>query len=207
MGKGNRQRRPARRPPYKEPRPVILVVTEGAVTEPEYLNGFRSTVKNPRVEIHIVPQAGVPRTIVQVARDRKREAEAQARRQADENLRFDEVWCVFDYDEHPNVPNTKKMARDNGIRLAVSNPCIELWLWLHFADQPGMRSRQELHKLIKRHVPNYDKHVDYAHYESGYQSAVRRAARLDEDAAADGEEGRNPSTGMWRLTESIRSSV
>ena len=27
------------------------------------------------------------------------------------------------------------MARDNGIRVAISNPCFELWLVLHYAQQ------------------------------------------------------------------------
>ena len=134
-------------------------------------------------------------------------AEKRARREKDENLRFDEVWCVFDIDQHPNVPDAKQMARDNGIELAVSNPCIELWLWLHFADQPGMQDRHRLQAMMKQHIHNYDKHVEYSDYAPGYEEAVRRASRLDEIAREDNEEGRNPTTGVWRLTESIRSDA
>jgi len=99
------------------------------------------------------------------------------------------------------------MARDNGIELAVSNPCFELWLWLHFADQPGMRHQKDLQSMMKQHIPNYDKHVTYFDYAAGYQAAVGRARRLDEDAGLANEEGRNPTTGVWQLTERIRSDA
>jgi len=207
VGKRNRDRRPARRTPYKDAKPVILIVTEGEVTEPEYLNGFARATRNSRVRIRVRGGVGVPKTIVEFAKDRKIEAEEQARGEKDDNLRYDEVWCVFDFDEHPNIPDAKQMARDNGIELAMSNPCFELWLWLHFADQPGMQYRHRLQSMMKRHVPNYDKHVDYSDYATGYEAAYGRASRLDKDAKAANEEGRNPTTGVWQLTESIRSDA
>ena len=142
---------------------------------------------------------------MEVARDKKRKADEEARR--DENLRYEEVWCVFDVDDHPNVENSKQMARDNDLKLAVSNPCIELWLWLHFAEQPGMRHRHDLQSMMRQHIRGYDKHVEYGDYAEGYEGAARRAERLDENAKADNDEGRNPTTGVWRLTESIRSQA
>ena len=151
--------------------------------------------------------AGYPKTIVEFAKEHKRKAEKRARRENDDNLLYDRVWCVFDFDEHPKIPDAKQMARDNGIELAMSNPCFELWLWLHFADQPGMRHRHDLRSMMKRHIPNYDKHLDYSDYAAGYDEAYRRASRLDDDAKADNDEGRNPTTGVWRLTESIRSDA
>jgi hypothetical protein len=207
VGRGNRERRPARRPPYKDSKPVILVVTEGKVTEPEYLDGFARATKNPRVRIEVRGGVGVPRTIVEFAKTLKKEAEQRARREKDENLRYDEVWCVFDIDQHPNIPDARQMARDNGIELAISNPCFELWLWLHFADQPGMQDRHDLQSMMKQHLPNCDKHVHYSDYSAGYDVAHGRASRLDADAEADNDEGRNPTTGVWRLTESIRSDA
>jgi len=38
----------------------------------------------------------------------------------------------------------------------------------------------------------------------GYPDAVRRAQQLDADAVSLGEPGRNPTTGVYRLTELIR---
>jgi hypothetical protein len=39
---------------------------------------------------------------------------------------------------------------------------------------------------------------------SGYQDALRRAAELDEQANHHGLPGRNPTTGVYQLTETIR---
>ena len=195
MGKRDRARRPARQRPHLQAKPLVLIVTEGGVTEPEYFRGFAASFHNPRVRIEVVGGAGVPKTIVESAKKRKQDAETRAQRENDENLRYDQVWCVFDFDEHPRIPDAKQMARDNGIELAISNPCIELWLWLHFAEQPGMRDRRDLQRMVAQHIRNYDKHVNYSDYASGYESAVQRALRLDAEAEADNEEGRNPSTG------------
>ena len=207
MGRRDRTRRPARQLAFREPKPVVLVVTEGKATEPDYLKGFANALRNPRVKIKVVGGAGVPKTIVDLAKDEKEANERRANRARDENIRYDEVWCVFDVDQHPRIPDAKQMARDNGIEVAISNPCIELWLLLHFAEQPGMQDRRRMRKILKQHVPDYDKHVDYARYAGGYKAAVDRARRLDESARADNDEGRNPTTGVWRLTESIRSGT
>ena len=126
MKKRDRNRSQARRSAFKESKPVILVVTEGAVTEPEYLRGLARASRNPRVRIVVIEGAGVPRTIVETAVERKDAAEIRAKREGDQNLIYDEVWCVFDVDQHPRIPEAMQMARDNGIELAISNPCIEL---------------------------------------------------------------------------------
>jgi hypothetical protein len=201
----NRHRRQGRRPPFRTPKPTILVVTEGEVTEPEYLGALLRACRNPRVTIKVAKEHGVPKTVVAVAKQYKDEAEASAKRERDENLAYDSVWCVFDIDEHPAVGEAKEMARDNDICLAVSNPCIELWLLLHFSESPGMQHRAAIHKRLKKHVPDYDKHVKYELYEPGYPQAVARAGRLDEEAREAGEPNRNPTTGMHELTELIRS--
>ncbi|MFL6141746.1 MAG: RloB family protein [Labedaea sp.] len=49
-------------------------------------------------------------------------AAAWCDRQADD---FDEIWCVVDVDQFDLAAATS-LARDRGIRLAVSNPCFEV---------------------------------------------------------------------------------
>jgi len=203
MVKRNRSRKPARRAPYKNAKPVILVVTEGKVTEKNYIKTFAAHHRNPRVEIRLHGGVGVPKTIVEHAVNLKVENEQEARKQRDENIKFDEVWCVFDVDEHPKIPEAVQIASSNGLCLAVSNPCFELWLWLHFAPQPGARHRHKLQSMLQAHIPDYDKDVDFSDISHGYKDAVSRAEKLEDEAREDGEDGRNPTTGMWRLTESI----
>ena len=186
----DRLRKSARQKPFKDPKPLILIVCEGENTEPQYLKGFAGACKNPRVRVRVHDETGVPKTLVCLAKEAKVEAEAQAKREGDSNLRFDTVWCVFDVDEHPDIPAAMTMASDNGIELAISSPCFELWLILHFRDCPGGMHR---HKLI-----------DFADYEDRYPDAVQRATKLAEQALLVGNPLYNPSTGVYRLTELIR---
>ncbi|MDZ4850361.1 MAG: RloB family protein [Pirellulaceae bacterium] len=202
MSRRNRERKIARREPFREAKPVVLVICEGG-TEKEYLDGFVEANKNSRVKVEVKGHEGVPKTVVQIAKKRMKENQKQARREKDDNLRFDAIWGLFDVDEHPNIPDAVQMARDNGIRLAISNPCFELWLYLHFANQPGMQNRHAILGQLKAFIPTYDKRIEYADFASGYEQAVSRAAQLENQSELDGEAGRNPSTGVWRLTEDI----
>ncbi|MFB1486562.1 MULTISPECIES: hypothetical protein [unclassified Thiocapsa] len=55
----------------------------------------------------------------------------------------------------------------------------------------------------QQYIAAYDKHLDFMHLSTGIADAARRARRLDDEAKEEGEPGRNPSTGVYRLTESI----
>jgi hypothetical protein len=200
----DRQRRPARQPAFRTPKRRILIITEGAVTEKKYLEGLITACKNPCVEFKVIGGVGVPMTIVETAIRSKRSASERAHAENDRNLEFDEIWCVFDVDQHPKLSEAQKMAEQNRIELAVSNPCFELWLWLHFEDSPGPQSTQSLLVMLKKHIPDYKKHVRFSEVKQGYHSAVQRARAIDQQLSDKGQVGRNPSTGVWRLTESIR---
>jgi hypothetical protein len=168
------------------------------------LRAFVAHWKNPRVQLQIEPGPGVPKTLVERAKQMKLDALRESKRQKDANLIYDEVWCVHDVDDHPGLDEARVTARDNDIRLAISNPCFELWLLLHFRDDPGPQERAGLFRLLKPFVPDYDKKIRFSEMVDGYEQAVVRAARLERLAVEEGMEGRNPTTGVWRLTESIR---
>lgn len=199
----NRQRRPGRRPAFRDPKPTILVVSEGEVTEPEYMLGLQRACRNPRVTVEVAKEHGVPKTLVKIAKQNKEEAKARAAQEKDDNLAYDSVWCVFEIDTHPDIGEAQEMARDNGIDLAISNPCIELWLLLHFQENPGAQLGAKMKAMLIKHVPKYDKHVDFAAYSTGYPQAVTRASKMDQAAEEADEPHRNPTTGVYKLTELI----
>ncbi|WP_279637380.1 RloB family protein [Corallococcus interemptor] len=180
------------------------MLCEGQNTEPQYIMGFRRWCRNPRVDVEIARERGVPLTLAQKAKELKVRAERLAVREEDENLAYDEVWCVFDIDVHPHVAEALQLARDNGIKAAVSNPCVEVWLLLHFRENPGMQDRHSMQRMMRSFIRDYDKSIDFEVFKRGYADAVRRASRLDVLAAEDGELGRNPSTGFYLLTTSIQ---
>jgi len=151
----------------------------------------------------VANETGAPLTVVQIAVRLRDEAESEARRQRDDNLRWDQVWAVFDVDVHPNLAEARALAETEGIRLAVSNPCIELWGLLHFQDQAAYAECHRVRTLLQAHMPGYDKELDFPRMHPFYANAVRRAQDLDRGAVADEQPGKNPTTQMHMLTAEI----
>ncbi|MFN7922601.1 MAG: RloB family protein [Bryobacteraceae bacterium] len=187
-----------RRGPRREPKPRILIVCEGRVTEPEYFRYLERSERIP-IELEIVP-AGVPKAVVEKAANRKK----HAAKSSDPNDRFDQVWCVFDIDEHPNVNEAKAQARANGIGLVISNPCIELWLLLHFQDQRAAIHRRKVQKLCRNHMPGYEKGPPCEVLFAKYPDAEKRAADLNRWHETRGTSGANPSTNVHDAVRAIR---
>ncbi|MDX9720177.1 MAG: RloB family protein [Myxococcota bacterium] len=189
-----------RSPGRKQPKRRILIVCEGRLTEPHYFRRFQHATRNPLVHVEVAKETGVPLTVVQIAVQHKEKAEQQARRQHDDFLRWDEVWAVFDIDEHPHVFEALRLAEREAIHTAVSDPCFELWALLHFEDQRAHIERKQLRLRLKRHMPDYDKELDFDRMHPHYDNAVARATHLNEELST---RGRNPSTQVFLLTESI----
>ena len=160
------------------------------------------------IEIRIEASGAVPKTLVELAVKAKKTARREAVRVKDDNIVYDEVWCVFDVDEHPNVAEACQQAHDNDIHVAVSSPCFELWLLLHFAAQNAHISRHDAQSLCRDHLTKFTKRIESAHFAAlmeNYDAAVARAQTLSIRYERDGEPAqKNPSTGMFLLTERLR---
>jgi hypothetical protein len=199
-----RKKPEARRAPTRAPKERFLVLTEGARTEKDYLEALARQTRGALVEVVVPPDHGMPTTLVRAAKTLRERANARARAERDDNLRFDAVWCVFDVDQHPNLKTAIEEARTGGIEVAVSNPCFELWLLLHFRESPGLRRGLEIVQLLRGFVAGYEKRVEFSAFAAGYGDAVKRAQRLQADADEVAEPNRNPTSGVWRLAEAIR---
>ena len=64
---------------------------------------------------------GGPLQLVQKAVEAKRTEASDAKKER--GRAHDQIWCVFDRDEHPNFAEAIAIAKGNGINLAISNPC------------------------------------------------------------------------------------
>ncbi|HXM44002.1 MAG TPA: RloB family protein [Bryobacteraceae bacterium] len=193
-----------RRKPQRQPKPRFLIVCEGTVTEPRYFNDVRH-IERSLIDLQIEP-GGTPKTLVERAAGLQREAIGKARKLRDDNQKYEEVWCVFDIDEHPLIPEAKNQARANGIELAISNPCFELWVLLHFQDQRAHIGRGKVQHLCRSHVRNYDKELDYETLRPKYPDALKRAEDLERWHDSRDTVGANPSTTVYRLVERIKTS-
>lgn len=183
-----RENRSRRRGPLRISRPRLLVVIGSLRTEQDYLIGLRDSAGTRAVDIQLVRRAKSPEAVVAYA------ADFVARASDD----FDEVWCVYDVDEF-DVGLAGREAARHRFRLAVSDPCFELWLLLHHEDCGAfLGGYREVERRLRKHLPGYDKtRLDFADYANGVVEAIRRAEKL-------GDAG-NPSTGMWRLATRIRT--
>ena len=204
MSQRNRKRRPARKQPYRTPKIRILVVSEGTVTEREYIDGLAAAYRNStRVDVETVGLGADPKTVVEQAKMLRAKNQQEADRAGDQNLLYEQVWCAFDRDDHTTWDVAIQMAKDNQLLLAASNPSVELWLLLHFVPNPGMQGRKEIRRRLKSYDFSYDKHVNFAIYEKTHKEAVQRGLRMDAISIEDSELHRNPTTGFHALVSAI----
>lgn len=207
MSKFKRSRKPARPAAVRETKKRVLVVCEG-ITEVDYLAGMKQRLKSELIEVikfelEFKGSVGVPTTVVNQAKSRKAKAADEAKRKEDDFLAFDTVWAVIDVDDHGDLEQAKQYARDSGVECAVSNPCFELWLLLHFREQPGMQHRDVIFDMLKKFVSGYDKRISFDDFAGGLKDAFARAKKLCDEAELDNDDGRNPTTGVWRLLTHI----
>jgi hypothetical protein len=119
---------------------------------------------------------------------------------------YDEIWCMFDIDEHPNVDNAFALANGQGITLAVSNPCVELWFLLHFKPQTAWLDRHDAQQFADEFVGRGKTLTEAALNDlvNHHDDAVSRAQALDQMHQGHGSQpGSNPSSGVWRLIDTI----
>lgn len=203
-----RTKQVARRAPFRTPKRRMLVVCEGENTEPQYIRGLERYLRDATLSIEIPKERGDPKKLIEVAKAFNSEAVQNALKSEDDNLRFDEVWCVYDRDDHERFDVACQMARDNRFRLAVSNPSFELWLLLHFQENPGAQHRDRIKEMLAKKLPGYDKTIDFSKYLEGLNAAAVRAKRIDDMALQDGEPlFPNPSTSVYLLLGSMAKEL
>lgn len=185
----------------------LLVFTEGARTEEGYLIHWWRAYRD-QVTVTIDGFHGGPLPLVDRAAAAKRTEASEERRGRGRS--HDEVWCVFDRDAHPNVPHAFEKAGANGIGVALSNPCIELWFLLHFRDQTAHLERDEAQSRSET-LLGCEKILAptaLAELEARYEEARARARKLDEKHAGDASPRHsNPCSNLWELIDRIRTPV
>ncbi len=200
-----RTRRITRRAATRSLAARIVIVTEGGSTEPAYLRTFDRIYGEPSVvRLNIISAAGDPRAVVERAIEELRKL------RGDKLASKDTVWAMFDRDEHPRFDEARILARDNGISMAISNPCFELWGIFHYRDYDAPLDRHEcqrqLSQLCSTYVTNRGKLFDDLEIiRDQYSNAVQRAETSLVRRREEGTPGGNPSTTIHRLTENIRS--
>lgn len=196
---------------------VFYVAVEGELTEPSYLSFLnREFADAHQFQIHTLSRRNGlgPSDVVELARSKKDEDSG------DEGSQY---WAVFDRDQHPDVPQAMRAAREAGIRVAFSHPSFDLWLLLHFipVHERQRGSSQWIHEKLREQQGfegygsgNGDKSVRGVRETAlagRHDVAARYAERLVDDcptgqcrATTDHASHcdplrRDPSTDVWQL--------
>ena len=161
-------------------RPVMRIFTEGERTEINYVRGYISSyLKSKGYTAHDIiieqPNDSSPLGLLNAARQTR--------------LPMDEMWIVFDCDQHQHKPETFKGAAEEGIGVAYSSISFETWILLHFTySTRSYRSCDELMKVLDRHYSNgYDKAMNNLFEEtagadhSRLLTAIANAKRLNRE--------------------------
>jgi len=158
------ERKLARRASYDR----ILIVSEGSKTEPNYFKEIRATFRLHTANVEVQPsELGTePIQVVQYAKelfengDRHKQVQPRA---------FEQVYAVFDRDEHRSYFDALKLAESLDGKLRNDNrqpvrfkaiasiPSFELWLLLHYEDIQAPIHRNEVMARLKHHIPGYEK--------------------------------------------------
>lgn len=146
----------------------ILIVTEGSKTEPLYLKEICETYRLHSANVAVQPsQLGT--APLQVVKYAKHLFEKGDLYKGIRHKSFDQVYAVFDRDDHDSYFAALNLARslDGKLRndsnelilfkAIASVPSFELWLLLHYEDIQAPLHRDEVVRRLELHTPGYKK--------------------------------------------------
>lgn len=177
MGKGHRFER---RIGFRLTKKLFLIASEGAETEPCYFDELKlrvsrdsiirlKLVANPKHKSH--PKAVLKRL--------------DAAAKSEGTKLGDELWLVIDRDawNENDLNEVYTDAKKLGFHIALSNPCFELWLYLHLENNRHFIDRhqcqRELAKVCESYATNGKSGYDAETLVVGINQAIVRARDLD----------------------------
>ncbi len=194
----------------REPKARFVLFCEGSNTEPAYFSAIRKLWTGTLIEIETRRGVGVPITIAERAIEFEKQVRSRRMHQENSFEENDKVWAVFDRDEHDRHDEAVDLCEQNGIGVARSNPCFEVWLILHDKDYDRPDGRHEVQRELAKLRPEFDRKgrkipncEDLATrlLEAEARSKKQLRRRIDENAPFG-----PPSTTVGDLTREIRAA-
>ena len=201
-----------RKNPQLEPKRRFILFCEGEKTEIEYFEAIRRICSSTLIAVETHGGVGVPYTIAEKAIERAKALglAPRSRRKKDSYEKRDEVWTVFDRDDHPRFDEAVRDCEKQNVGVARSNPCFELWLILHEQDYNRPEDRYAMQKALAQLRQEYDpdgsKTPDCDDLVKRVEAAEQRGERGLRNRETGGNSYGNPSTTVGRLTHAIREA-
>jgi hypothetical protein len=208
MSGGRRTRSVGRKVTSQAKKFQVLIFAEGEKTEEIYVNHWWRKHRE-RVVVSFADYRGsAPMKLVEAA-TAQRTADLRDARKGKGDA-YDEYWCVFDVDQHPRLADAIALAEEDGIKVALSSPCLEVWFLIHFDAQTANLDRYEAQHRVKA-LLNCDKVPTAAALqllEERYEVAKKHAQALDRKHLGDGASHPwNPCSNIWELIETIKNAA
>lgn len=172
---------------------MIVLAVEGEHTEEQYFKPLR----DGKIDLEILSTENgfsAPKHI---------EKRMDSFLATNRGLEGGEFWLVMDVDRHYALQAVCDRAVGKGYKLAVSNPCFELWLWLHLAEaDTSLITCTQLEAALKNALSGYNKsNVPTEKFHPNIETAIRRAKGLSGSAAQPIPAF--PGTHVYQLMEHI----
>lgn len=122
----------------------------------------------------------------------------------------DMAFCIFDVDIDPSknkiISEAIEFAKEKGIKIITSTPCIELWFLLHFEYTTANLSNNDVIKRLRKYYPNYEKNINiFKDINSSINIAIKNAKRLEKYQISNnnkiGTTYANPNTEVYKIVE------
>ncbi|QTG17422.1 RloB domain-containing protein (plasmid) [Agrobacterium tumefaciens] len=176
---------------------LIIIATEGSLTEKIYFESFRLT----NVQVRVLPSEDGKSSPQHVL------GNAQLYKGTYDLGDGDELWLVIDVDRWPAATMSEVAARAiaEKIGLAVSNPSFEMWLSLHLdVNLPAVVSNDGLVAHLRSQLGSYNKHrFNCDAILGGIDLAVERAIQLD--TSPQHRWPQTPGSRCYKIIQSIRA--
>ena len=189
----------------RDARPRFLICFEDGKSAPRYFDALRKHRGFTRESFVVdFDSSGTdPASVVQRANELKSRLSREDTFSEDDG---DQVWCVVDIDQHSTMKDAQKLAQSAAIELAISNPCFEYWVLLHFEESAHLVAdcAELIRRYLRKHIADYNKgRTDFSAIVDQADVAAERAARQLEGKAESDPLQCCPCTLVFRLIRSI----
>lgn len=177
----------------------ILVVTEGTLTEPQYIEGLQQFLRSKcaNATVKTVSVGKDPLRVVQKCIKLRNGALQK------DKERFDHCVCLVDVDKHQTLRAAIELAKQEGIKLLISNLKFEVWLRWHAENKRSALSSAQLDEVVSKLDLVKGKTLSPRFPYGSVQNACKTARAADPEMRS-GRKGPDPSSSMPILIDLLQ---
>ncbi len=186
-----------------------LIVTDTEGTERVYFNGLKESIKDTLGD----------KLVIKVIETKNRNMIKESKEFLSELPQYAEPWIVFDKDKNQKFDKIIEEAENSGVKVAWSNPCIEIWFNAYFGKMPNFQDSvsccntfskeyqknvgQEYHKTDNK---LYSKLIENGNEERAIQLATNKLKEHSRNCKCSPSD-MVPATTIHQLVKEIKSKI